>query len=151
MKWWFNRKESPNEALSRKLKAEIAGKIKVRAQFENMTVDFEFPKEFQRLTNEFCTGHIEWREFRVEDERDIMSADNKWKANSSIKTHRHDNAEETIQSVYGSGLCITYDDYGNEIERIIIPQGGSYTIPARVNHFVSCEEDWDLIVKFDKV
>lgn len=144
-------KYTPREKEINRLNEEIKSRIKIRTKFNNITVDFNFPEQFVELTNVFCVGKIEWRRYRIDLVRGIFSADNKWAAGSKIAPHKHEDCNETIQSVHGEGVCTLYDTRGNIIKEVRIKEGDSYTIPAGLIHSVKCEDEWDLIVKFKKI
>jgi mannose-6-phosphate isomerase-like protein (cupin superfamily) len=150
---WFGVKKEKNDAELEidRLSTQIAARIKISARFKNISVDFNFPERFAELTNDLCTGHIEWRKYRADAAKGILSADNKWVGKSSITTHCHQCSDETIQSVHGEGIITIYDEKGLMVAKVRLKEGESYTIPAGVNHFVQSLNDWDMIVKYKRV
>jgi hypothetical protein len=140
----FGNKAKQDVSLQReKLKSlmdEIRTKVTVGAQFEkrDISIDFEIPKEFVRYHDELSSGVIEWREFFVNKEKRIISAQNKWGPNSTMSTHSHPTCKEKLYVIDGMLGVRTYHEDGSIKDKLELrPSDPEFVIQPGVPHYAT--------------
>mgnify|MGYP006423456465 CR=1 FL=1 len=126
----------------------IKQKFYISSEIADIKVDWSLPENFIELSDEFCTGEIKWRRYRVDLENKKISADNNWKPHSSIVKHKHVESYETITTINGSGYIVLYNDAGLEQKKVHLKEKESITIKPNKIHSAYCDEEWDIIVNY---
>ena len=133
------------------LESSIRNKFYVSSEIADIRVDWNLPENFIKLSDEYCTGDIKWRRYRVDMQNKKISADNHWKANSSIVKHKHVSSYEIITTINGSGYIVLYNNAGLEQRKVHLKEQESITIPPGKIHSAYCEEEWDIVVNYKGV
>jgi glucosamine 6-phosphate synthetase-like amidotransferase/phosphosugar isomerase protein len=134
---------------------EIRTKVTVGAKFEkrDVVIDFNIPKNFVRFHEGLDHGVVEWREFFVDKKQNIISAQNRWAANSNMSTHSHPDCKEKLYVIHGMLGIITYHEDGTIKDKLELrPRDPEYVIQPGVPHYAyTKDEDTHFVVKFIKV
>jgi len=136
----------------------IQEKVQDNTEISLVEVDINFPKEFERQSNEIAIGCLEWRDFYCNKALGIYSVHCKMTEGSVLREHKHPKFDEYIYVI--SGKIINWTNNNSKGQTIVPPERvdnnrenieGWYKISAGNSHRLqSLEDNTHFVSKFIK-